>query len=199
MTRVGASASASCGSRPGAWRWGCSRRRWCGVLARVPKQLGLMDALPPSANWWQLTPIAGRRGLLRPVGLLRGDPGHLRADHPAGRRLLPPPHPPRRAVGLRLRASRRAHAGFRGRLRAADPPYLPAVLQHATRTAHAFRPRAALQGHDRRSHLERPVPCRSAGLVQRAAASVAWLQQGRIATYLLYGFVTLLALLAVVL
>ena len=36
-------------------------------------------------------------------------------------------------------------------------------------------------------------------VVKRAAASVAWLQQGRIATYLLYGFVTLLALLAVVL
>jgi formate hydrogenlyase subunit 3/multisubunit Na+/H+ antiporter MnhD subunit len=36
-------------------------------------------------------------------------------------------------------------------------------------------------------------------LVQRAADTVAWLQQGRIATYLLYSFVTLLVLLAVVL
>jgi formate hydrogenlyase subunit 3/multisubunit Na+/H+ antiporter MnhD subunit len=37
------------------------------------------------------------------------------------------------------------------------------------------------------------------GLVQRAANSVAWLQQGKISTYLLYSFVTLVVLLAVVL
>jgi hydrogenase-4 component B len=36
-------------------------------------------------------------------------------------------------------------------------------------------------------------------LVQKAADTVAWLQQGRIATYLLYSFVTLLVLLALVL
>ena len=36
-------------------------------------------------------------------------------------------------------------------------------------------------------------------LVQRATDAVAWLQQGRIATYLLYSFVTLLVLLALVL
>jgi hypothetical protein len=38
-----------------------------------------------------------------------------------------------------------------------------------------------------------------AKLVQGIAASVAWLQQGRIATYLLYSLVTLLVLLALVL
>jgi hydrogenase-4 component B len=37
------------------------------------------------------------------------------------------------------------------------------------------------------------------GLVQRIADVFAWLQQGRIATYLLYGFVTLLVLLALML
>jgi len=36
-------------------------------------------------------------------------------------------------------------------------------------------------------------------LVQRVADAFAWVQQGRIATYLLYSFVTLVALLAVVL
>jgi hypothetical protein len=35
--------------------------------------------------------------------------------------------------------------------------------------------------------------------VQRAARAVAWLQQGRIATYLLYSFVTLLVMLGLVL
>jgi hydrogenase-4 component B len=35
------------------------------------------------------------------------------------------------------------------------------------------------------------------GIVQRAADSVAWLQQGRISTYLLYSFITLILLLAV--
>jgi hypothetical protein len=38
-----------------------------------------------------------------------------------------------------------------------------------------------------------------AGLVQRCADTVALLQQGRIAAYLLYSFLTLVALLAVVL
>jgi hypothetical protein len=36
-------------------------------------------------------------------------------------------------------------------------------------------------------------------IVQRVADSFAWLQQGRIATYLLYSFVTLVLLLALVL
>jgi len=35
--------------------------------------------------------------------------------------------------------------------------------------------------------------------VQRIAQSVAWLQQGRIATYLLYSFATLLIMLGLVL
>ncbi|MNC94178.1 hydrogenase 4 subunit B [compost metagenome] len=38
-----------------------------------------------------------------------------------------------------------------------------------------------------------------ATLVQRVARAVAWLQQGRIATYLMYSFVTLLVMLALVL
>jgi hypothetical protein len=37
------------------------------------------------------------------------------------------------------------------------------------------------------------------GLVQRAADSLAWLQQGRISAYLMYSFITLVVLLAVVL
>ncbi len=36
-------------------------------------------------------------------------------------------------------------------------------------------------------------------LLQRIADSVAWLQQGRISTYLMYSFITLVLLLAVVL
>ena len=38
-----------------------------------------------------------------------------------------------------------------------------------------------------------------ADLVQRSAQAVAWLQQGRIASYLLYSFLTLLLMLALVL
>jgi hypothetical protein len=38
-----------------------------------------------------------------------------------------------------------------------------------------------------------------AGWVQRAANSVAWLQQGRISVYLTYSFITLVVLLAVML
>ena len=45
----------------------------------------------------------------------------------------------------------------------------------------------------------RTIYLRAAGWVQRAAESIAWLQQGRIATYLLFSFITLLVLLALVL
>jgi hypothetical protein len=38
-----------------------------------------------------------------------------------------------------------------------------------------------------------------ATLVQRVADTFAWLQQGRIATYLLYSFITLIVLLALML
>ncbi len=41
--------------------------------------------------------------------------------------------------------------------------------------------------------------CRSRPSCSASAEAVAWLQQGRIATYLLYSFVTLLVLLALVL
>ena len=45
------------------------------------------------------------------------------------------------------------------------------------------------------THAYQPL----ARTVQRVAQSVAWLQQGRIATYLLYSFVTLIVLLGLVL
>jgi hypothetical protein len=38
-----------------------------------------------------------------------------------------------------------------------------------------------------------------ASAVQRTAQAVAWLQQGRISTYLLYSFVTLLVMLGLML
>lgn len=58
------------------------------------------------------------------------------------------------------------------------------------------QPRYAVRVTDRIWHgLYEPL----ARLVHAAANSVAWLQQGRVATYLLYSFVTLLVLLAVVL
>jgi len=45
----------------------------------------------------------------------------------------------------------------------------------------------------------RTIYLRLARWVQRIAEAVAWLQQGRIATYLLYSFITLIVLLALVL
>jgi hydrogenase-4 component B len=47
--------------------------------------------------------------------------GQFRARLPAGAPALPRPHAPRIALGLRLPVAERAHAGYRRRLRAADP------------------------------------------------------------------------------
>ena len=53
--------------------------------------------------------------------------------------------------------------------------------------------------HDRRPVLAQRCTSRSARWCSGSRIGRAWLQQGRIATYLLYSFVTLIVLLALVL
>jgi hydrogenase-4 component B len=169
-----------------------------GVLARVPKQLGLMDALPPAANWWQLTPIAGREASYAPLIFFAA----ILAIFVLTIRLVGAfyHHRIRRAAPwdcgfARLDARMQDSAeGFGQPIRHIFQPFFS--MQRELPTPFDRAPRYQVTIGDRIwNTLYRPL----GGLVQRAAASVSWLQQGRIATYLLYGFVTLLALLAVVL
>ena len=117
----------------------------------------------------------------------------------AVRLLLSPARAPRGAVGLRLRRldarMQDTAEGFGQPIRHIFQPFfamqreLPSPFDHG----------AALPRDGRRSNLAATPICRSARCVQRVADAVAWLQQGRIATYLLYSFVTLVVLLALVL
>jgi hydrogenase-4 component B len=169
-----------------------------GALARVPEQLGLMDVLPPSANWWQLMPIAGRQASYAPLIFfaviivifvltirLVGAFYHHRIRRAA----------PWDCGFVRLDARMQDSAeGFGQPIRHIFQPFFS--MQRELPTPFDAAPRYKVSVADRIwIGLYRPL----SGLVQRAAASVAWLQQGRISTYLLYSFVTLLALLAVVL
>ena len=67
------------------------------------------------------------------------------------------------------------------------------------RLAAAVRPRTALSRHGRAIGSGSGCTLPLGTLVQRIADAFAWLQQGRISTYLLYSFVTLIVLLALVL
>ena len=168
-----------------------------GLLEFVPMQFGLIDAPTLGSSWWRVVPVMGRQASYAPLVFLsswRCD----RIDRLGRASLLSSPRAPLRPLGLRLRTSRRSNARHRRRVRPADPSHLPAVFRNAPRPADTVRSRAALpsDGGDRIwTHVYLPL----ATLVQRVALAVAWLQQGRISTYLMYSFVTLLVLLGFVL
>ena len=169
-----------------------------GLLSEVPQQLGLMDALPPSANWWQLVPIAGRRASYAPLIFLAVILGIFMLTIWLVGRFYH--HRIRRAAPwdcgfVRLDARMQDSAeGFGQPIRHIFQPFFS--MRRELPTPFDGAPRYRVTVGDRIwNALYQPL----GGLVKQAAASVAWLQQGRIATYLLYGFVTLLTLLAVVL
>ena len=111
------------------------------------------------------------RRIVRPAGVAaRG--GHPHRPHRARRpRLLPPAGSARPGLGLRLRATRRAHAGHGRGVRPADPPHLPAVLPHVAGTADAVRRGAALPASRSRTGSGMRATSASAG---PCAASRTW-------------------------
>jgi hydrogenase-4 component B len=168
------------------------------LLALVPEQLGIVDAFPTTSSWWHLVPVAGRQAAYAPLVFLVAIIVTIVVT-----------------VGLvsvfyhrRVRRSAPWDCGF-ARL---DARMQDTAEGFGQPIRHIF-----LQFFD--MHRELPTPfdrapqyrvtigdrfwrtmyLRLARWVQRVAEAVAWLQQGRIATYLLYSFVTLLVLLALVL
>ena len=167
-------------------------------LRGVVKQLSGADLPEQTAPWWLLEPIPGRQASYSALGFLLAVTAVV---------LLT-------ILGVRL--------FYHRRVRRADPwdcgfARLDARMQD---TAEGFgQPVRHIFGQFFLLRRELPSPFDRApryrvviadriwerlyeplgGLVQRIADAFAWVQQGRIATYLLYSFVTLVALLALVL
>jgi formate hydrogenlyase subunit 3/multisubunit Na+/H+ antiporter MnhD subunit len=169
-----------------------------GLLAQVPRLLGVIETLPGVERWWQFTPVAGRHASYAPLVFLAVIAAIFLLTVLLVRRFYH--HRTRRAAPwdcgfARLDARMQDSAeGFGQPIRHIFQPFFR--MRRELPTPFDAAPRYRVEVGDRIwSALYEPL----SGLIQRAAAAVAWLQQGRIATYLLYGFVTLLTLLAVVL
>jgi formate hydrogenlyase subunit 3/multisubunit Na+/H+ antiporter MnhD subunit len=168
------------------------------LLGLVPRQLGFIQEMPAASSWWHLVPVAGRQAAYAPLVFLLAIVATI-------------------AVTLLLvtvfyhRRTRRAAAwdcgfarldarmqdtaeGFGQPIRHIFLPFFD--MQRELPTPFDRSPRYRVVIGDR---IWRSVYLRLARAVQRVAEAVAWLQQGRISTYLLYSFVTLLVLLVFVL
>ena len=168
------------------------------LLALVPKQLGFVEAMPAASSWWHFVPVAGRQAAYAPLVFL------LAIIATIGVTLLLVSifyhRRTRRAAAwdcgfARLDARMQDTAeGFGQPIRHIFLPFFD--MQRELPTPFDRAPRYRVVIGDR---IWRGVYLRLARGVQRIAEAVAWLQQGRISTYLLYSFVTLLVLLVFVL
>jgi formate hydrogenlyase subunit 3/multisubunit Na+/H+ antiporter MnhD subunit len=168
------------------------------LLALVPEQLGIVAAFPTTSTWWHLVPVAGRQAAYAPLVFLLAIIATIVITvalvsafyHRRIRRSTP------WDCGFaRLDARMQDTAeGFGQPIRHIFLPFFD--MQRELPTPFDRAPLYRVVIGDR---FWRVIYLRLARWVQRIAEAVAWLQQGRIATYLLYSFVTLLVLLALVL
>ena len=192
-------AGSRCGWRSGCVALGLLPTQVIALLGLVPEQLGFVESTTTVVELVASRPVAGAPGGVRAARIPAGH-RRRRSSSPVGlvsvlyhRRVRrgPPWDCGFARLDARMQDTRR-------RFWPADSPHLRGVFRHAARTADAVRSRAALPvvvGDRFWRLLYLPL----ARIVQRVAEAVAWLQQGRIATYLLYSFVTLLVLLVFVL
>ncbi|HTT13296.1 MAG TPA: hydrogenase 4 subunit B [Burkholderiaceae bacterium] len=168
------------------------------LLHVVPEQLGIAPPLAAATSWWMLVPVAGRQASYAPVLFLVGVAVTIAATiggvsyfyHRRVRRA-----PPWDCGFVRLDARMQDTAeGFGQPIRHIFQPFFS--MQRELPTPFDAAPRYRVEIGDRIwSGIYLPL----AQGVHRVAQSVAWLQQGRIATYLLYSFATLLVLLGLML
>jgi formate hydrogenlyase subunit 3/multisubunit Na+/H+ antiporter MnhD subunit len=168
------------------------------LLALVPEQLGIVDAFPTTSKWWHLVPVAGRQAAYAPLVFLLAIVATIVITvalvsvfyHRRVRRSAP------WDCGFaRLDARMQDTAeGFGQPIRHIFLQFFD--MQRELPTPFDRAPHYRVVIGDR---FWRTIYLRLARWVQRVAEAVAWLQQGRIATYLLYSFVTLLVLLGVML
>jgi len=168
------------------------------LLAVVPKQLGIVDSFPTTSSWWHLVPVSGREAAYAPLVFLLAILTTIAITvllvsvfyHRRIRRAAP------WDCGFaRLDARMQDTAeGFGQPIRHIFLQFID--MQRELPTPFDRAPQYRVVIGDR---FWRTIYLRLAQWVQRVAEAVAWLQQGRIATYLLYSFVTLLVLLGLVL
>jgi formate hydrogenlyase subunit 3/multisubunit Na+/H+ antiporter MnhD subunit len=168
------------------------------VLERVPMQFGLIGGPAPGGSWWRVVPVMERQAAYAPLVFLlvvtvvialtvfivkRFYHGRARRAAPwdcGFGRLDSRMQDTAEGFGQPIRHIFQAFFGIRREL---PTPFDAAPRYRVTITDRVW------------TFAYLPL----ATLVQRVARSVAWLQQGKIATYLMYSFVTLLVLLALVL
>ncbi len=169
-----------------------------GLLEFVPMQFGLIDAPTLGSSWWRVVPVMGRQASYAPLVFLSVVAVVIvltvlavhRFYHRRARRSAPWD-----CGFVRLDARMQDTAeGFGQPIRHIFQPFFG--MQRELPTPFDRAPHYRVTVSDRIwTHAYLPL----ATLVQRVALAVAWLQQGRIATYLMYSFVTLLVMLALVL
>ncbi len=160
--------------------------------------LGGADDVPSAAPWWSLLPLPGRQASYAPLVFLGTMTALILLSIYTVRRLY---HQRVRraeawACGYGTLSARVQDSpeGFGQPIRHIFEPFF--VLERELPTPFDVVPRYRVRIGDRWWRgLYLPI----GALVRWVADRVAWLQQGRIATYLLYSFLTLLLLLAFVL
>ena len=168
------------------------------VLSTVTSRLGV-GALPDgSAPWWRLEPLPDRQAAYAPLIFLAAVLSVIllttllvRLLYHRRVRRAPPWDCGFALLNARMQDTaegfgqpiRHIFAPFFGMARSLPTPFDRQPQYHVVVTDRIWR------------RLYQPMQT----IVQRVADSLAWLQQGRISTYLLYSFVTLIVLLALVL
>jgi len=173
-------------------------RPFIDFLELVPMQLGLIESRTIGGTWWRVVPVMERQAAYAPVVFL------LVIALVIALTVLVV----RRFYHVRARRGAPWDCGF-ARL---DARMQDTAEGFGQPIRHIFQPFFAMYRElpspfDAAPHYYVTVGDRIwtlayvpiAGLVQHGARAVAWLQQGRIATYLLYSFVTLLVMLGLVL
>ena len=168
------------------------------ALRSVVEQLSDAELPNPQAPWWMLVPLPGRQASYSALVFLLAVAAVVLVAIFAVRLFYH--HRIRRAAPWdcgfgRLNARMQDTAeGFGQPIRHIFTPFFAMTRELPTPFDRAPRYRVKVED---RIWLGLYLPL--GGIVQRAADAVAWLQQGRIATYLLYSLVTLVVLLALVL
>jgi hydrogenase-4 component B len=168
------------------------------LLALVPEQLGLVEAFPTTSTWWNLVPVAGRQAAYAPLVFLLAIVATIVFTvalvsvfyHRRVRRSAP------WDCGFALLDARMQDTaeGFGQPIRHIFFQFFD--MQRELPTPFDRSPQYRVVIGDLFWRLFYLPLARA---IQWVAEAVAWLQQGRIATYLLYSFVTLLVLLGVML
>ena len=168
------------------------------TLSLVPEQLGLSVGTMATSSWWRLVPLPDRGASYSPMIFLLAVAAVIAITvlavhyfyHQRIRRSAPWD-----CGFVRLDARMQDTAeGFGQPIRHIFQPFF--TLERELPTPFDAAPRYRVTIGD---PLWRALYLPLGRVVQRGADSLAWLQQGRIASYLLYSFVTLLTLLALML